>query len=84
MKDFKTLNYRDRPFSQVKQYAIHPLSDKGFKDYISKDSYARKYLNKLDPKLVEEFEKEDRRTELEEMYPENERENIRNDKYIKE
>lgn len=67
MYDFNSLNYRNRPFSQVKQYAIHPLSDKGFKDYISKDSYARKYLNKVHPQLVEEFEQDVRRIDLEEM-----------------
>lgn len=73
MLDLKKLNYKERPFSQVKQYAVYPLSDKGFNDYISKDSYARKYLNKIDPQILQEFEEDELKRENQQIYTENEK-----------
>jgi hypothetical protein len=73
MLDFNKLNYRERPFSQVKQYAVYPLSDKGFNDYISKDSYARKYLNKIDPQVLQDFEENELKREIQQNYIDNEK-----------
>ena len=60
MIDYNQLSYKDKPFTQVKKYAVHPLSDQGFNQYLSKESYARQFLNKINPKLIEEFDKEKR------------------------
>ena len=74
MIDLNKLTYREKPFSQVKQYTVHPLSDKGFNEYISKDSFARKYLNKIDPRILKELEEEEERElELHHYNIENER-----------
>ena len=59
MIEYKELSFKEKPFTQVKHYAIHPLSEKGFNQYLSKESYARQYLNKINPKLIEEFDQEE-------------------------
>jgi hypothetical protein len=78
MIDLNKYSYREKPFTQVKQFSIHPLSDKGFTEYLSRDSNARKYLNRIDPKLLEELEEQDRMEELKQYYYENQNNNHSN------
>ena len=85
MHDYRKINYKDKPFSHGKQYIIQPLSEKGIKDYFSKDSYTRNYLNKVDSNLVEEFKYHERSTDYrEKKNSENGRDNIKFYKNIKE
>ena len=69
MHHLKSLNYT-KPFSKVKQYSVHPLSEKGLTDYISTNFYATNFLNKLNPRE----EDDNIRTQVEELNLENERE----------
>lgn len=68
MIDLGKYTYKDKPYTQVKQYAIHPLSDQGFYEYLSKDSNSRKYLNRIDPRILEEMDQEERNEEIRRLY----------------
>ena len=56
MKDFNNLSYYDKPFNTNKFYSVHQLSDTGINQLISKESYLRSYISKVDPKIKEIYD----------------------------
>jgi hypothetical protein len=61
MLDDTNYSYKDAPFTKTKIWGVHPLSNKGHQEYISKDSQVHWYMHKVPPKL------------LKEIYPENQK-----------
>jgi len=58
--DLKNYDYTEIPYSFSKFYDIHSLTNEGFNQYISNDSYAHKYLkNRIDINLLEKIYNEE-------------------------
>ena len=52
--------YKKKPFSQVKQFQIFPLSEKGVDKYMSNDSYNHHFLGKVNPLMLKQLEEEEK------------------------
>jgi hypothetical protein len=57
MIDWNDLSYQNS--NSLGKVTIKSLSDEGFKQYLSKESYARSYLSNKFPFLKERFRKND-------------------------
>ena len=56
MIDNSQLQYDLSPYYQLRNYSVHPLTDQGFIQYISKQSHVHKYISiKKDPKLIDQY-----------------------------
>lgn len=57
MIDWNDLSYQNS--NSLGKLTIKSLTDEGFKQYLSKDSYARSYLSNKFPFLKERYKKKD-------------------------
>jgi hypothetical protein len=46
--------YNQSPFSKIKRYEIHTLTEEGTNNYLKKDSYVHRFLNSLDHERIKE------------------------------
>jgi len=51
--DIDLLDYQKRPFGTSKVFDVHTLTDNGFQQYISTDSFAHKFLDRKEPRKSE-------------------------------
>lgn len=49
------LEYNQTPFSQIKKYEIHTLTEEGTKNYLKKDSYVHRFLRSLDHEKIKDI-----------------------------
>lgn len=47
--------FNHSPFTKIKRYEIHTLSEEGIKNYTRKDSYVHRYLRSLDHQRIDEL-----------------------------
>ena len=53
--NINNFDYTKVPYSQIKKFQIHPLSDKGKSKYITKLAYTHKYLRAFQPSRSKEI-----------------------------
>lgn len=62
--EFSQFDFQKNPYN-TSNINIYPLSEDGIKKFSAKESFPRCYINKINPKLVREFEYEERLRERE-------------------
>lgn len=57
MKDLNfQLSFKQDPYEKIRHFTVHPLTDDGFSQYISRDHFTYQYLNKFHPKYMKRNE----------------------------
>lgn len=83
MFDYNKYTYHEKPFEQMRNHAVYNLDNKGFEEYMSKDGFTHKYLDKFHPKVMDhifrnsmdvEEPKEEARYKIEHDHKSNDRE----------
>ena len=49
------LEYNQTPFSKIKKYEIHTLTEDGTKNYLKKESYVHRFLRSLDHERIKDI-----------------------------
>ena len=56
MLDINQYTYTKDPFTKSKAFEVHPLNDKGFKEYCQRDAHTHTYLSRLNPRILQQLD----------------------------